>query len=284
MNAYIRRLDRFIERTLSKAQAVNKPYQAIKRLDAYKELQAKLQEGINKQGAWVAEQLPDLFSSAGIEDDSQEITVEQAQKLRGQLTRDMPMLSDYVTEFVIFQNLKDFFEWSVRQQYKRWGYLVKASVNFTLSNTQYINALKDRAAYLLNQSSLDATTIDGIISIMSESKLDGQTNAQIGQTLKDRFDEISSARAEMITRTESANALGSANHAAAVENGAGTKLWVAAGGASDELCLGNVDDGEIPINQPFSSGDMYEPAHPNCECYTEAGEIDLDAIDLWDGS
>lgn len=87
----------------------------------------------------------------------------------------------------------------------------------------------------------------------------------------------------MIARTESANAIGQANHASAKENGATTKVWVIAGPGCD-VCQPNVDDGEIPIDQAFSSGDMNEPAHPNCECYTEAGEIDLDSIDVWTGA
>jgi len=276
-------LDEYIDRTLNKANAVNKPYRAIKRTDEYKQLQTKFTEAIAKQGEWAVEKLPDLFKSAGIDDNLQPLGIEQQQKLKGLISRDMPVLSEYVSQTVIFAGLKDFFEWSVKQQYKRWGYMVKSKVDFTLTNVEYINALKDRAAYLLNQSSLDSTTLDDIIAAVSDGKLAGMTNGEVAQVLKDAFDEISGSRGEMIARTESANAIGDANHATAVENGAQTHSWILAGGGTDELCVGNADDGEIPIDQEFSSGDLNEPAHPNCECYTEAGEINLDSIDLWGG-
>lgn len=276
-------LDIYIDDTLNKVNGVNKPYRAIKRTDYYKEFQTKFTNGISKQAKWVDENLINLLSSAGIDDDLQPLGIEQKQKLQGLVKRDMPALSDFVTEFSVFQGLKDFFEWSAKQQYKRWGYLVKSKVEFTLTNTEYINALKNRAAYLLNQSSLDQTTVDEIINIIADSKLGGMTNDEVRMVLKDTFDEVSDYRGEMIARTESANAIGDANHATAIQNGAQTHSWVLAGGGTDDLCVGNVDDGEIPVNQAFSSGDLSEPAHPNCECYTEAGEIDLDSIDLWGG-
>lgn len=279
----VHQLDEYIDRTLNKANGVNKPYRAIKRTDYYKEFQTKFTDGISEQGKWAVNKLPDLLSSAGIDDDLQPLGLEQQQKLQGLVKRDMPALSEYVSQTVILNGLTDFFEWSVKQQYKRWGYMVKAKVDFALTNTQYINALKDRSAYLLNQNSLDDTTVDDIISTVSDSKLAGMTNSEVAQVLKDTFADVSAYRGEMIARTESANAIGDANHAAATENGATTHYWVTAGPDPCEICLGNEDDGEVPIDQAFSSGDLNEPAHPNDECYTEAGEIDLDSVDLWSG-
>lgn len=283
MKSLVNGLDEYVDETLNKASGVNKPYRAIKRTDEYKSFQTIFTGGIAEQGKWAVEKLPSLLESAGINDDLKPIGLDQGQKLKGLLKRDMPGLSDYVTETKVFQGLRDFFEWSVKQQYKRWGYMVKSKVGFELSNVEYINALKDRAAYLLNQSSLDETTLDNIISIVSDSKLAGMTNDEVAMVLKDQFDEVSGYRGEMIARTESANAIGGANHATAVQNGATTHMWITAGDSPDEECQANEDDGEIPIGQTFSSGDLSEPAHPNCECYTEAGEIDLDTIDLWTG-
>jgi hypothetical protein len=279
----VKSLDNFIDDRLNKANGVNKPYRAIKSTEPYKQFQSNFTEAIAKQGTWAVDKLPDLLSSAGIEDDLQPLGLEQQQKLQGLIERDMPALSMYITEHVVFLGLKDFFEWSAKQQYKRWGYIVKSKVEFKLSNVEYINALKDRSSYLLNQSTLDSTTVDDIIATVSESKLAGMTNGEVAQVLKDKFDDVSGSRGEMIARTESANAIGDANHATAVENGATTHMWVTAGDNPDDTCQENEDDGEIPIDQEFSSGDLSEPAHPNCECYTEAGEIDLDSIELWTG-
>jgi hypothetical protein len=271
-----------LDRVLNKAQAVNKPYKAIKRTDEYKQTQQLFTNGIKEQGKWAADNMQRLFESAGISDDLQPLGLEQEHKLKGLVKRDMPALRDFVTEHTVFMNLKGFFEWSVKQQYKRWGYMVKSAIQFELTNPQYIGALKDRASYLLNQSSLDDTTLSDIIGTISDAKLGGLTNDEVAMMLKDNFDEVSDYRGEMIARTESANALGDANYASAKENGATTHYWVVAGPGCDQ-CDPNADDGEIPLDQEFSSGDLSEPAHPNCECYTQAGEIDLDSVDIWSG-
>jgi len=272
-----------LDRVLNKSsKAVNKPYQAIKRTDEYKNVKSQFTEGIVEQANWAAENVTKLLDGAGVRDAAAPLTLDQEQKLKSLIKRDMPAISEYVSERKLFQNLKGFFEWSVKQQYKRWGYMVKSAVEFSLTNQQYIDALKDRSQYLLNRSSLDDTTLDGIFTTFRDARLEAKTNSEVAQMLRDNFDEISDSRGEMIARTESANAMGDANYAAAKENGAATHYWVVAGPGCD-YCDPNEDDGEIPIDEPFSSGDLSEPAHPNCECYTQAGEIDLDSIDIWSG-
>lgn len=281
----IETLDDFIDRKLNKVNGVNKPFKAIQKTEEYKKFQDMFKEALRDQGKWATDNISDILSSASVSDDLTALNPIQIDIIKGQITRDMPTMADLVSQFRVFNQLKGFFEYSAVQQYKRWGVLAKTdgTLKFTLTNAKYIAALTDRANYLLNKSSLDSTTLDQLISIISEGRLDGMTNDEVSQLISDRFDEISSSRADTITRTESANAMGMANHATAVENGAQTKSWIPAGGGNDEICGGNADAGEIPINQAFPSGDMYEPGHPNCECYTEAGLIDLDSIDLWDG-
>ena len=90
----------------------------------------------------------------------------------------------------------------------------------------------------------------------------------------------------MIANTEANQAMSSAQQAFLKENGVGTKKWVGAGPNTCAICQGNEDQGPIPIDDEFESGDVTPPGHPGCECYEDAGEeIDLDSIDvLWDGS
>ena len=33
-----------------------------------------------------------------------------------------------------------------------------------------------------------------------------------------------------------------------------------------EECQANEEQGVIPMDEPFQSGDMHEPVHPNCRC------------------
>lgn len=272
-----------IDHFIYKASAVNKPYQAIQQTDEFKRLQDLFATAIYEQGAWLSNNVDHLLKEVGARD-LEPLDAVQTKTLRSLIKQQLPSISDSVTEAEVYDVLKWVFTWSVKQQYKRWGYLIKASVNFSLDNPRYIEELKNRAGYLLNKSGLDDTTLDQAITIISDGKLASLTNPEVAQLLANKFnDEISTARGNVIARTETANAIGEANHAAAKENGATTKVWVGAGDPIDDVCQGNVDDGEIPINQSFSSGDMHEPAHPNCECYTEAGEINLDSVDVWGG-
>lgn len=272
-------LDNFI----TKASKQNAPFKKLQKTDEYSKFKSMFNEGIHDQFKWAVDNTEKMFNSAGIHDDLQPLTLDQVQKLKGIVSRDMPALKEYVSEFKIFQSLKFFYEFSAKAQYKKHGHLVKADQpTFELTSPQYIAQLKNRANYLLNKSALDETTLNDIMDMYESGRLDALTNDEVAMNLKDNFVEIDSYRAEMITRTESAQAMGQANHDVAVENGSPTHSWVVAGGGCPD-CDENEAEGEIPIDEEFSTGDLHEPAHPNCECYTEAGELSWDNADLWSG-
>ena len=75
------------------------------------------------------------------------------------------------------------------------------------------------------------------------------------------------SRAELIARTETANALSQASLDSMADMGIDGKEWVTAGDdqVSDE-CLANEAEGVIPVNQAFSGGVMAPPQHPDCRC------------------
>jgi hypothetical protein len=80
---------------------------------------------------------------------------------------------------------------------------------------------------------------------------------------------FSPERAEMVGRTEIAAANSDANMTALQEaSDAGVNLqkaWIT-GPDPCEDCVANEADGNIDIDDSFSSGDDTAPAHPNCEC------------------
>jgi hypothetical protein len=90
---------------------------------------------------------------------------------------------------------------------------------------------------------------------------------------------FSAYRAELIADTEIAfaNADGKlAGWNAAADTGLTlTHSWQTSndGDCCDE-CQGNEDQGAIPIDEAFESGDDAEPAHPNCKCVTYAEVVD----------
>ncbi len=75
------------------------------------------------------------------------------------------------------------------------------------------------------------------------------------------------SRAELIARTETANALSQASLTTMEDMGIDGKEWVTVGDddVSDE-CLANEAEHVIPVGQAFSGGVMAPPQHPDCRC------------------
>ena len=109
-----------------------------------------------------------------------------------------------------------------------------------------------------------------------------------GWSADDLADEImsigsfSEARAEMIARTEIIRANNEGHMIAFRESGVvEQKAWsTAEDGDVCIICTENEDQGAIPLDDSFISGDDAAPAHPNCRCVIvaviqdEAPEID----------
>jgi hypothetical protein len=260
--------DQFIAKRLKQ----NKPFQSLVATQEYKDFHAAVKDAIGSQIKAVSHnlQMPTDYW----------------------IDQTLPPLQNYLTVQQVQDYLVFCFEWGVRAQYKRFGLKVKANsphfakvdaVEFKLTNEDYLAALADDANYLINLSSIDATTRQQIIDLIEEGTSDGLTMDEVASYISDNIDDISDARANLISRTETAQAMGAGNYASMVENGVQTKHWVTAGASVCAICQGNADQGSIGVNESFDSGDDYEPAHPNCECYTEADEIDLESIDIWGG-
>lgn len=77
---------------------------------------------------------------------------------------------------------------------------------------------------------------------------------------------FSTARAALIATTEMNGAMSEATLRKLTGDGIEYKQWIIADEDADEVCQGNEDDGPIPVDQAFSSGDFRPPAHPNCRC------------------
>jgi len=75
------------------------------------------------------------------------------------------------------------------------------------------------------------------------------------------------SRAELIARTETANALSAASLDSMADMGIEGKEWITAGDDRvSEECEGNENEGVIPVGQTFSGGVMAPPQHPDCRC------------------
>lgn len=117
--------------------------------------------------------------------------------------------------------------------------------------------------------SLDDTSTTKISSLIKDAIAEGKTRDQIERSVRDTFSEwaqkLESSRASMVGITEIADAFNKGIMAQAKQSGKPVlKEWVTEDDAC-EICDGNTDD-QIEIHEPFESGDIAPPAHPNCRC------------------
>lgn len=273
------------ESFLEKSDRVNDPLEQLTDTEQYDTFMMAIASGIYKQGLWVAKAIKNID---WLPDDIRPLTSNEQQKLQRWLENNMPKLSVYVNEDKVFKFYKFSFEWGVRALYKRWAMskmvgFKKAIEEFVLTDKFYIGSLKNQANYLLNKSSLDETTRARIITMIRDGKLNSLTIDEVSTMISTEFEDISATRAFTIARTETCQAMSSGQMAGMRESGVRTKQWVVAGANVCPICDGNALEDLIDIGHVFSSGDDAPPAHPNCECYIEAGDIDLASISIWDG-
>jgi SPP1 gp7 family putative phage head morphogenesis protein len=112
------------------------------------------------------------------------------------------------------------------------------------------------------------TTRDDIKAAVADAIENGTPAADLADTISD-MGAFSDARAMMIARTEliAANNKG---HMSAFRNSGVVqyKAWSTAGDddVDEEICQANEDEGPIPLDDDFGSGDSEPPGHPNCRC------------------
>ena len=277
----LQRLSAAVDRFISKASKKNEPLEAFRTTEDYKEFEQSIADAILDQVTDITKKLPKwMITDEEFDEDRAAKWLEDNQK----------SIAKYLKEKDVYAVLAVAFTYSVESCYQGQGIkLQKAAdpfVTFELTNSYYIDKLLDQANYLLNKSSIDETTRNRMITLIRDTRMNMATIDELAEIIADEFEGISETRAFSIANTEANQAMSSAQQAFLKENGVGTKKWVGAGPNTCAICQGNEDQGPIPIDDEFESGDETPPGHPGCECYEDAGEeIDLDSIDvLWDGS
>ncbi len=112
---------------------------------------------------------------------------------------------------------------------------------------------------------LSQTSLNQLRTAIADAWDAGGSFNQIVAAIQQTFDTFSTVRAGMIAQTEINDAYSYGRLQIAGQNGMTEKAWDP-DGDSCEVCAANVDEGWIPIDQDFSSGDDAPTAHPNCDC------------------
>lgn len=106
------------------------------------------------------------------------------------------------------------------------------------------------------------TTINRIGTKLADALNTGATDTQLAASLKDLV--RNPLRALTIANTEMNRAMSAASVENYKEFGVDGKEWLAFD--TDDDCADNSDQGVIPVDADFGSGDDAPPAHPNCRC------------------
>lgn len=278
----LHKIDAVVSGFIHKANKKNEPLEAFRETDDFKKFEKSFSDAILKQAKSVAKNMPSWINDDTLNDNQFEAKFDQW------LKDNMPEITEYVDEEDVLKVLVASFIFSIQSAYGRLGLIAKASeyVQFELTNPYYIDALNDQANYLLNRSKIDDTTRSRMITFIRDSRFATEDINELADNLAYEFEGISETRAFVIANTETNQAMSTAQQAFLKENGFQKKEWIPAGPSTCPTCQGNADQGPIDVDADFESGDLHPPAHPNCECYEDAGdEIDLDDVDvLWDGS
>lgn len=139
---------------------------------------------------------------------------------------------------------------------------------FELTNKEIIKGVDTTAKTVLKD--IDETTTKWIRDQISSGRSAGLSNSQIVDQISDAVPKTYANRAERIVFTETSSMVGRSEHEAAKRNGAAHKEWVTVGDSTVcPICESNEEVGFIGFDQKFPSGDLHEPAHPNCRCLVE---------------
>ena len=179
--------------------------------------------------------------------------------------------------------LEPFILESVGESWDQVG-AAQAALSVSLPNDRAVDWALDRSAEMIGMKYVDGGLVpnpnaewrideyqrDTLRQTISLSIEEGWSNDKLAGEIQ-ADNEFSDARAELIARTETAQADMQGNaiaYVAAQEGGIRLlKRWITAG---DELvsedCQDNADAGDIELDEPFPSGAEWPPEHPNCRC------------------
>lgn len=124
---------------------------------------------------------------------------------------------------------------------------------------------KKRGAELVTQ--MDAESKRRLGTIISNGIQNKRGVPGIARDIRKTFTDMSRFRAQLISQTETADALGAAFMDRGKELGLTGKEWVTVGDERVSLeCQDNEAAGVIPFDQAFPGGTMTPPQHPGCRC------------------
>jgi hypothetical protein len=118
---------------------------------------------------------------------------------------------------------------------------------------------------------INQTTVDAIAELVADAVGNQGTPAELSRDLRDLVDGWTKDRADTVARTEMADAFGEAAMRKLKREEISYKQLIASPDAC-EVCLSIIDNGPVPVDEPFvdDDGEEYDrsPIHVKCRCAT----------------
>lgn len=118
---------------------------------------------------------------------------------------------------------------------------------------------------------INQTTVDAIAELVATAVGNQMTPADLSRDIRDLMGDWTKNRSDLIARTEMADAFGEAALRKLVREEIDFKQLIASPDAC-EVCLSIIDNGPVPVGEPFvdDDGEEYDrsPIHPLCRCAT----------------
>jgi SPP1 gp7 family putative phage head morphogenesis protein len=127
---------------------------------------------------------------------------------------------------------------------------------------QAIEYAEKRCAELVTK--MDEETKSKLAQIISDGINDKRGVDGLARDIRNEFADMSKTRAEMIARTETADALEQSFMDRSKDMGIEYKEWIVNNPCP--ICEENGNEGVVPLAHEFSSGHVRPPAHPRCVC------------------
>ena len=220
----------------------------------------------------------DFFDRAGLKPNVRKLAKSAEDDLIAEFEDLFDSLDWTDTQEVMIDDLREAFVEAAKAEYK--------STSFTADTDQInqdaIDYARERAAEAIKD--ISETTRNSIRDDVVDALEEGMTSQELMGELIDSY-SFSPDRAERIARTELATANVQGHVVASQDAGATGKIWLLSNDHDDGSncnCSDNAEEGEIPFDEDWSSGDDWPPAHPNCMCdwaATYPGEDDSEKSD-----
>jgi len=144
------------------------------------------------------------------------------------------------------------------------GMEVASRFDVTFNLTMEMESWLDTRTELMAES-ITNTTHEQLTLVLSEGVEAGENYTQMANRITNKYDEISTGRANVIARTETHGATQKANFEGYKQGGVEMKTWVAVMDSATRDEHAAMDGEEQPIHKPFSNGLMF-PSEINCRC------------------